>query len=158
MAEHPPDRLPWHPVLRRSGVRVPRFLSYQQAAARTNSHVETIKRWRRMGLSFALVDGRRVVRDDALLAFWRERMKADPVHRAVIARDRLQDASGAVVASGRPEPRNGVRRAHRVAQQHPDRGRPLTVIRWRTSPRCVALGSSQHYRTHSARSRRHVTV
>lgn len=78
---------------------MPRFLTYAQAAARTNSHVETIKRWRRMGLSFAMVDGRRVVREDALLAFWRERMKADPVHQARTARDRRQDASRAVMPS-----------------------------------------------------------
>ncbi|WP_425488135.1 WhiB family transcriptional regulator [Microbacterium proteolyticum] len=55
-----------------------------------------------MGLSFALVEGRRMVREDVLLAFWRERMQADPVHQARIARDRLQDASGAVMASVPP--------------------------------------------------------
>lgn len=81
---------------------MPRFLTYAQAAARTNSHVETIKRWRRMGLSFAMVDGRRMVREDALLAFWRERMRADPVHLARIARDGRQDTSGAVVTSMPP--------------------------------------------------------
>lgn len=81
---------------------MPRWLTYSQAAERVRSHPETVKRWRRMGLSFALVDGRRVVREDALLAFWRERMKADPVHQARIARDRRQDASGEVVASVPP--------------------------------------------------------
>ncbi|MBB3158292.1 hypothetical protein FHS07_001988 [Microbacterium proteolyticum] len=82
---------------------MPRWLTYSQAAERVRSHPETVKRWRRMGLSFALVDGRRMVREDALLVFWRERMKADPVHQARIARDRLQDASGAVVASAPPQ-------------------------------------------------------
>ncbi|WP_314455801.1 hypothetical protein [uncultured Microbacterium sp.] len=100
---------------------MPKFLTYDQAAARTSSHVETFKRWRRMGLSFAMVDGRRMIREDALLAFWRERMKADPVHQARIARDRLRDASGAVVASVLPR---ATKRRQAGAPRHTAAPRP----------------------------------
>ncbi len=100
---------------------MPRFLTYAQAAARTNSHPETIKRWRRSGLAFAMVDGRRVVREDVLLAWWRERMKANPVHQVRIAQDRLQDASGAVVASVPPR---ATKRAQAGAPRRPAAPRP----------------------------------
>lgn len=124
---------------------MPKFLTYDQAAARTKSHPETIKRWRRMGLSFALIDGRRMVREDALLAFWRERMKADPVHQARIARDRLQDTSGVMVASVSPR---ATRRAQAGAPRRtaaprrrsaPDGDPPVNVAPMRGAREFAAL-------------------
>ena len=70
----------------------PPFLTYRQAAAKVGRSVLTIKRWRRRGqleMGWEVRDGQRVrvVREDILLACWRERMKSDPVHQKRLLRD-----------------------------------------------------------------------
>ncbi len=62
-------------------------LTYRQAAARVRRSVRTIKRWRRHGLPMVFDErGRRVVDEQDLLAWWRARMTADPVHQAKLRR------------------------------------------------------------------------
>lgn len=60
-----------------------RWLTYRQAAARVRRSVRTIKRWRRQGMPMPLDErGRRIVDEENLLAWWRGRLAADPVHQA----------------------------------------------------------------------------
>lgn len=56
-------------------------LTYRQAARRVRRSVRTIKRWRRAGMPMGWDHGRRVVDETVLLAWWRARMQADPVHQ-----------------------------------------------------------------------------
>lgn len=56
-------------------------LTYRQAAKRVRRSTRTIKRWRRAGMPMQWEDGRRVVDEDTLLAWWRARLQADPVHQ-----------------------------------------------------------------------------
>lgn len=56
-------------------------LTYRQAARRVRRSVRTIKRWRRAGMPMGLVNGFRVVEEDVLLAWWRDRMAAWPPHQ-----------------------------------------------------------------------------
>lgn len=58
------------------------YLTYREAATRTRRSIRSIKRWRRAGMPMGFDDrGRRVVEELALLAWWRARMTADPVHQ-----------------------------------------------------------------------------
>lgn len=59
----------------------PLWLDYWQAARRVQRSVNTVKRWRRQGMPMVLRDGRRMVREDVLLTWWRDRLDAWPVHR-----------------------------------------------------------------------------
>ncbi|OZB85377.1 MAG: hypothetical protein B7X32_03535 [Microbacterium sp. 13-71-7] len=61
-------------------------LTYFQAARRVRRSVRTIKRWRRNGMPMGWADGHRVVDEPVLLAWWRDRMSADPVHQLRIVR------------------------------------------------------------------------
>lgn len=60
-------------------------LTYREAAARVRRSVLTIKRWRRGGMPMGWEhrDGQhvRVVDEQILLAWWRERMQAWPPHQ-----------------------------------------------------------------------------
>lgn len=61
------------------------WLSYIEAARRVGRSDRIIRRWRRDGMSMSWrvgADGQRerVVREDVLLAWWRDRLKASPVH------------------------------------------------------------------------------
>lgn len=57
-------------------------LTYKQAARRVNRSIRTIKRWRKNGLPMTFdSEGRRVVELRTLLAWWRDRMTADPAHQ-----------------------------------------------------------------------------
>lgn len=60
------------------------YLTYKQAAARVSSSVRTIRNWASWGMPmrWQVIDGQRtrVVELEVLLAFWRERMAASPVH------------------------------------------------------------------------------
>ena len=59
------------------------LLTYREAAKRVRRSVRTIKRWRRSGMPMSFDElGRRVVDEQVLLAWWRARMTADPVHQA----------------------------------------------------------------------------
>jgi hypothetical protein len=62
-----------------------RELTYREAAARVHRSVRTLWRWRKHGLEMGwdVRDGQRVrvVREDVLLAYWRARLMADPVHQ-----------------------------------------------------------------------------
>lgn len=63
----------------------PTWLNYSQAAKRVGRSDRTIRRWRRQGMpmGWGTVDGyrARVVREDVLLAWWRERLSNDPIHQ-----------------------------------------------------------------------------
>lgn len=72
--------------------------TYREAAITVHRSVLTIKRWRRNGLpmGWGIRDGQRVrlVDNDVLRAWWRERMKQDPVWQNRLRRDRQEnDAS-----------------------------------------------------------------
>jgi hypothetical protein len=60
------------------------LLTYREAAARVERRVREINRWRAAGMAmeWGTRDGQRVrlVRDDVLLAWWRDRMRSSPVH------------------------------------------------------------------------------
>lgn len=60
-------------------------LTYRQAARRVHRSVKTIKRWRRNGLrmGWGMFEGQRcrVVDEEVLLAWWRDRLRNDPVHQ-----------------------------------------------------------------------------
>lgn len=57
-------------------------LTYREAAKRVRRSVRTIKRWRKGGMRMGFdTSGRRVVDEELLLAWWRARMTADPVHQ-----------------------------------------------------------------------------
>lgn len=56
-------------------------LTYREAARRVHRSIRTIKRWRRAGMPMGWDRGRRVVDEAVLLAWWRARMSADPVHQ-----------------------------------------------------------------------------
>lgn len=59
-----------------------KLLTYQQAARRVRRSVRTVVRWRRDGMPMGTdARGRRVVREDVLLAWWRDRLAADPAHQ-----------------------------------------------------------------------------
>lgn len=60
-----------------------RWLTYKQAAARVNRSRRTIRRWRLNGMPMTFdTHGRRVVDEEVLLAWWRGRLAADPIHQA----------------------------------------------------------------------------
>lgn len=65
-------------------------LSYREAAKKVHRSVLTIKRWRRNGMpmSWERRNGQnmRVVEKDTLLAWWRQRLTADPIHQAKMRR------------------------------------------------------------------------
>ncbi|PVE95112.1 hypothetical protein DC434_13865 [Microbacterium sp. TPD7012] len=63
------------------------MLDYRQAARRVRRSVRTIKRWHKAGLKMSTApDGRRLVEESRLLAWWRDRMTADPVHQLRLRR------------------------------------------------------------------------
>ena len=72
-------------------------LTYRQAARRVHRSIKTIKRWRRNGMpmGWANVQGQRcrVVDETTLLAWWRGRLKSDPVHQARIRKSLLDNGS-----------------------------------------------------------------
>ncbi|WP_159576072.1 hypothetical protein [Microbacterium sp. 8M] len=65
---------------------VDKALTYRQAARRVRRSVRTLKRWRRNGMPMEWQDGHLVVEESVLLAWWRDRMSADPVHQQRIRR------------------------------------------------------------------------
>lgn len=59
-----------------------RWLTYRGAAARVERSVRSIKQWRKDGLPMEWdAGGRRIVREDVLLAELRRRLDANPAHR-----------------------------------------------------------------------------
>ena len=60
-------------------------LTYRQAAARVRRSVRAIHYWRQNGMpmGWELREGQhvRVVDEDVLLSWWRDRLKNDPAHR-----------------------------------------------------------------------------
>ena len=60
-------------------------LTYREAARRVDRSVRTVRRWRKRGMpmSWGIRNGQRVrlVREDVLLAHFRARLMADPVHQ-----------------------------------------------------------------------------
>ncbi|MBP3977858.1 WhiB family transcriptional regulator [Microbacterium sp. BLY] len=88
-----------------------RWYTYKQAAGRVRSSERTVRRWRRVGMpmSWELIDGQRtrVVREDVLLAWWRDAMDNSPVHQLRM-RKRAKEAGVAYVApvlKPRPKPK-----------------------------------------------------
>lgn len=69
--------------------------TYRGAAARVNRSIRTIKRWRREGMPMTWdTTGRRIVQEQTLLAEYRRRLQADPVHQQrirAITRDTPSD-------------------------------------------------------------------
>lgn len=61
------------------------WLDYREAGRRVGRDERTIRRWRRHGMvmGWGTRDGQqaRVVREDVLLAWWRQTMMNDPVHQ-----------------------------------------------------------------------------
>ena len=61
----------------------PTWLTYREAAVRVRRSVRTLWRWRKQGMPMAhgIRDGQRVrlVREDVLLAWWRDKLKTAPV-------------------------------------------------------------------------------
>ncbi|GAA4762477.1 hypothetical protein [Microbacterium gilvum] len=59
------------------------WLTYRQAAARVDRSRRTIRRWRLNGMPMTYdAHGRRVVAEEVLLAWYRARLIADPIHQA----------------------------------------------------------------------------
>lgn len=63
-------------------------LTYREAAKRVRRSTITIKRRNVLPMTWELRSGQRcrVVEERTLLAWWRDRLKADPVHQARLAR------------------------------------------------------------------------
>lgn len=59
----------------------PTWLTYRQAARRVHRTIRTIRRWKKNGMPTILRDGIRYVEEETLLAWWRDRLQADPVHQ-----------------------------------------------------------------------------
>lgn len=58
------------------------WYTYRGAAVRVDRSTRSIKRWVREGLSAGWdEEGRRIIREDQLLAELRRRLAADPVHQ-----------------------------------------------------------------------------
>lgn len=58
------------------------WLTYRGAAARVNRSTRSIKRWHRFGMPMGWDEqGRRIVREEVLLAEFRKRLASDPAHR-----------------------------------------------------------------------------
>lgn len=66
------------------------MLTYREAAKRVGRTRRAIRRWRHSGMpmSWETRDGQtcRVVDETTLLAWWRQRLKNDPVHQAKLRR------------------------------------------------------------------------
>lgn len=61
------------------------WLTYREASARVGRAVRTIKRWRREGMPMSWDPrGRRIVKEQALLAEYRLRLGRDPIHQQKI--------------------------------------------------------------------------
>lgn len=72
------------------------WLTYREAARRVHRSTDTIRRWKRRGMPMRFdALGRRVVDEKVLLSWFRERLKADPVHQARLrARARANEEMG----------------------------------------------------------------
>lgn len=72
-------------------------LTYREAARRVRRSIRTINRWRRAGMpmSWETRDHQRVrvVDEDTLLAWWRNRLDANPAHQYRMRRLREQQSS-----------------------------------------------------------------
>jgi len=56
--------------------------TYTTAASRVRRSRRTIRHWKHQGLPTQLDNtGRRIIREDHLLAWWRDRMTNDPIHQ-----------------------------------------------------------------------------
>ncbi|MFM2719086.1 hypothetical protein [Microbacterium mcarthurae (nom. nud.)] len=58
-----------------------RWLTYREAARRVRRDVRTVQRWRAAGMPMRWRDGERVVDEEVLLAWWRDRLDAWPAHQ-----------------------------------------------------------------------------
>ncbi|MFJ4255164.1 WhiB family transcriptional regulator [Microbacterium sp. NPDC090003] len=78
-----------------------RWYTYKQAAARVGSSERTVRHWRSDGMvmGWEIIEGQRtrVVREDVLLAWWRDTMDRSPVHQFRV-RKRAKEAGIAYVA------------------------------------------------------------
>lgn len=57
------------------------WLTYREAARRVRRDVRTVQRWRAAGMPMRLRDGERVVDEEVLLAWWRDRLDNWPAHQ-----------------------------------------------------------------------------
>lgn len=87
-----------------SGTIEQTLLTYQEAATRVGRKVREINRWRAAGMPMTsgIRDGQRVrlVDEQVLLAWFRDRLNADPVHQARMHRIAVEEAR----EYGLPEP------------------------------------------------------
>lgn len=61
------------------------WLTYREAAQRVGRAIRTIKRWKREGMPMSWdTRGRRIVEEHVLLAEYRRRLLADPIHQQKI--------------------------------------------------------------------------
>lgn len=76
--------------------QAPRQLTYRQAAEATGRSVRAIHRWRRGGMpmGWRLKDGQmvRVVREDVLMEWMRDRLRNNPAHQYRMRKLFAQDA------------------------------------------------------------------
>lgn len=79
-------------------------LTYREAAARVRRSRRTIRHWRMNGMpmSWDVRDGQRVrvVEVDVLLAWWRQRLKNDPVHQQRVRAKRAAEAAAQTRVEG----------------------------------------------------------
>lgn len=72
-------------------------LTYREAAKRVRRSRRTIRHWRHSGMrmGWEIRDGQRVrvVELDVLLAWWRQRLKNDPVHQQRLRSKQAADAA-----------------------------------------------------------------
>ena len=71
------------------------MLSYRQAARRVKRSIRSINRWRRGGMpmSWEVREGQRVrvVDEETLLKWWRDRLTAWPVHQQRLRKMRAEE-------------------------------------------------------------------
>ena len=68
------------------------WYTYEQAARRVSRNVRTIKKWRVRGMPMSTDEhGRRIVRRDDLLAWWRQAMSRDNANRHASLRLAIED-------------------------------------------------------------------
>lgn len=71
-----------------------KWLTYREAAVRTQRSIRSINRWRRGGMPMGWEerDGKRyrVVEEKILLDWWKERRRSDPAHQYRLRRMRME--------------------------------------------------------------------
>lgn len=102
------------------------WLSYPEAAKRVKRSVRNVRRWHSEGMPMTMFDGQMFVEESVLLAWWRDRLNASPVHfyrmRALAREQGLPEPSRA--------PRERAPRApkQREPQTEPEHGNTVPQV------------------------------